>query len=139
MLWATGIKRPDRMPVHGHLTVNGEKMSKSRGTFITGKTYLDSGLDPELLRYFYASNLSPGIYDIDLSLEEFRNRVNADLQKRIANLAARVHSPVAKIAGDGLQAGPETPGFERARVGRGARRGARRLPATSSSAPRSRR
>ncbi len=117
MLWATGIKRPDRMPVHGHLTVNGEKMSKSRGTFITGKTYLDSGLDPELLRYFYASNLSPGIYDIDLSLEEFRNRVNADLQKRIANLAARVHSPVSKIAGDGLQAGPETPGFERARVG----------------------
>jgi methionyl-tRNA synthetase len=74
-------------------------MSKSRGTFITGKTYLDSGLDPELLRYFYASSLSPGIYDIDLSLEEFRNRVNADLQKRIANLAARVHSPVAKLGG----------------------------------------
>jgi len=116
MLWATGIKRPDRMPVHGHLTVNGEKMSKSRGTFITGKTYLDSGLDPELLRYFYASNLSPGIYDIDLSLEEFKNRVNADLQKRIANLAARVHSPVAKLGGDGLATGPETRGFERARV-----------------------
>src|SRR6266542_1579611 len=116
MLWATGIKRPDRMPVHGHLTVNGEKMSKSRGTFITGKTYLDSGLDPELLRYFYASNLSPGIYDIDLSLEEFKNRVNADLQKRIANLAARVHSPVAKLGGDGLALGPETRGFERARV-----------------------
>ncbi len=115
MLWATGIKRPDRMPVHGHLTVNGEKMSKSRGTFITGKTYLDSGLDPELLRYFYASNLSPGIYDIDLSLEEFKNRVNADLQKRIANLAARVHSPVAKLGGE-LAVGPETPGFERARV-----------------------
>jgi methionyl-tRNA synthetase len=99
MLWATGLKRPDRMPVHGHLTVNGEKMSKSRGTFITGKAYLDSGLDPELLRYFYVSSLSPGIYDIDLSLEEFRNRVNADLQKRIANLAARVHSPVAKLGG----------------------------------------
>jgi methionyl-tRNA synthetase len=115
MLWATGIRRPDRMPVHGHLTVNGEKMSKSRGTFITGKTYLDSGLDPELLRYFYASNLSPGIYDIDLSLEEFRNRVNADLQKRIANLAARVHSPVAKL-GVELAQGPETTGFERARV-----------------------
>jgi methionyl-tRNA synthetase len=99
MLWATGVRRPDRMPVHGHLTVNGEKMSKSRGTFITGKTYLDSGLDPELLRYFYASNLQPGIYDIDLSLEEFRNRINADLQKRIANLAARVHSPIAKLGG----------------------------------------
>jgi methionyl-tRNA synthetase len=99
MLWATGLKRPDRMPVHGHLTVNGEKMSKSRGTFITGKTYLDSGLDPELLRYFYTSSMSPGIYDIDLSLEEFRNRVNADLQKRIANLAARVHSPITKLGG----------------------------------------
>jgi methionyl-tRNA synthetase len=99
MLWATGLKRPDRMPVHGHLTVNGEKMSKSRGTFITARTYLDAGLDPELLRYFYSSSMSPGIYDIDLSLEEFRNRVNADLQKRIANLTARVHSPVAKLGG----------------------------------------
>jgi methionyl-tRNA synthetase len=100
MLWAAGLKRPDRMPVHGHLTVNGEKMSKSRGTFITGRTYLDSGLDPELLRYFYASNLSPGIYDIDLSLEEFRNRVNADLAKRIANLASRVHALVARLPGE---------------------------------------
>jgi methionyl-tRNA synthetase len=100
MLWATGLKLPDRMPVHGHLTVNGEKMSKSRGTFITGKTYLDSGLDPELLRYFYASNLSPGIYDVDLSLDEFRNRVNADLVKRIANLASRVHALVAKLPGE---------------------------------------
>jgi methionyl-tRNA synthetase len=109
MLWATGLKRPDRMPVHGHLTVNGEKMSKSRGTFITGRTYLDSGLDPELLRYFYASNLSPGIYDIDLSLEEFRNRVNADLVKRIANLASRVHALVAKLPGDlARPAGAET-------------------------------
>jgi methionyl-tRNA synthetase len=93
------------MPVHGHLTVNGEKMSKSRGTFITGKTYLDSGLDPELLRYFYASNLQPGIYDIDLSLEEFRNRINADLVKRIANLASRVHALVARAAPDGLAQG----------------------------------
>ena len=127
MLWATGIKRPDRMPVHGHLTVNGEKMSKSRGTFITGKTYLDSGLDPELLRYFYASNLSPGIYDIDLSLEEFRNRVNADLQKRIANLAARVHSPVAKLGGE-LARGPGDAGVRAGAGRRGARRGADRLP-----------
>ncbi len=111
MLWATGIKRPDRMPVHGHLTVNGEKMSKSRGTFITGKTYLDSGLDPELLRYFYASNLSPGIYDIDLSLDEFRNRINADLVKRIANLASRVHALVARAAPDGLARPAGAPGW----------------------------
>jgi methionyl-tRNA synthetase len=111
MLWATGLKRPDRMPVHGHLIVNGEKMSKSRGTFITGKTYLDTGLDPELLRYFYVSSLSPGIFDIDLSLEEFRNRINADLQKRIANLASRVHSPVAKLGG--VTASGGTPRFDR--------------------------
>ena len=116
MLWAAGLKRPDRMPVHGHLTVNGEKMSKSRGTFITGRTYLDSGLDPELLRYFYASNLSPGIYDIDLSLEEFRNRVNADLQKRIANLAARVHSPVAKLGSLSGSAARGTPRLDRKAV-----------------------
>jgi methionyl-tRNA synthetase len=105
MLWATGVKRPDRMPVHGHLTVNGEKMSKSRGSFITGRTYLDSGLDPELLRYFYTSSMSPGIYDIDLSLDEFRNRINADLVKRIANLASRVHALVARGAPDGVPAG----------------------------------
>ena len=109
MLWATGVKRPDRMAVHGHLTVNGEKMSKSRGTFITAKTYLDTGLDPELLRYFYAANLGPGVSDLDLSLEEFRSRVNADLQKRIANLASRVHALVAKGAPEGLpESGPVT-------------------------------
>ncbi len=116
MLWATGLKQPDRMPVHGHLTVNGEKMSKSRGTFVTGRTYLDADLDPELLRYFYAASLSPGIYDLDLSLEEFRNRVNADLQKRIANLASRLHSLVAKIGGDGLPPGAPSPHFDRAQV-----------------------
>jgi methionyl-tRNA synthetase len=116
MLWAAGLKTPDRMPVHGHLTVNGEKMSKSRGTFITGRAYLDTGLDPELLRYFYASNLQPGIYDIDLSLDEFRNRVNADLQKRIANLAARVHSPVAKSHPDGLATVAATPLLDRGAV-----------------------
>jgi methionyl-tRNA synthetase len=91
-------------------------MSKSRGTFITGRAYLDTGLDPELLRYFYASNLQPGIYDVDLSLEEFRNRVNADLQKRIANLAARVHSPVAKHHPGGLPSAAASPLVDRAQV-----------------------
>lgn len=109
MLWATGVKRPDRMAVHGHLTVNGEKMSKSRGTFITARTYLETGLDPELLRYFYVANLGPGVSDLDLSLEEFRSRVNADLQKRIANLASRVHALVVKAAPGGLpESGPVT-------------------------------
>ena len=106
MLWATGVKRPDRIAVHGHLTVNGEKMSKSRGTFVTGRTYLDAGLDPELLRYFYAANLGPGVQDLDLSLEEFRNRVNADLANNIANLASRTAALVQK-AGAPLREEPE--------------------------------
>jgi methionyl-tRNA synthetase len=116
MLWSTGVKRPDRMAVHGHLTVNGEKMSKSRGTFITAKTYLDTGLDPELLRYFYVANLGPGVSDLDLSLEEFRSRVNADLQKRIANLASRVHALVAKAAPDGLPESGPVKGFDRSAI-----------------------
>ncbi|MFT3915717.1 MAG: methionine--tRNA ligase [Anaeromyxobacteraceae bacterium] len=89
MLWATGLRRADRLSVHGHLTVNGEKMSKSRGTFITARTYLDTGLDPELLRYFYSANQGAGAGDLDLSLEEFRNRINADLANNVANLASR--------------------------------------------------
>jgi methionyl-tRNA synthetase len=99
MLWATGLKRPDRMPVHGHLTVNGEKMSKTRGTFITAKTYLETGLDPELLRYFYAANLGPGVADLDLSLDEFRNRINADLANNVANLASRLASLLPRAGG----------------------------------------
>jgi methionyl-tRNA synthetase len=106
MLWATGLKRPDRLSVHGHLTVNGEKMSKSRGTFLSGKTYLDAGLDPELLRYFYAANLGPGVQDLDLSLDEFRNRVNADLANNIANLASRTAALVQK-AGAPLREAPD--------------------------------
>lgn len=99
MLWAAGLKQPDRMPVHGHLTVNGEKMSKSRGTFINASTYLDAGLDPELLRYFLCANLGPGIGDLDLSLEEFRNRINADLANNLANLASRVATLLQRSPG----------------------------------------
>jgi methionyl-tRNA synthetase len=90
MLWAAGVRRPDRMAVHGHLVVNGEKMSKSRGTFITARTYLDSGLDPELLRYYYAAKLSPGMNDLNLDLDDFRTRINADLANNLGNLASRV-------------------------------------------------
>jgi methionyl-tRNA synthetase len=96
MLWATGLKTPDRMPVHGHLTVNGEKMSKARGTFINASSYLEAGLDPELLRYFFAANLGPSVSDLDLSLEEFRNRINADLANNVANLASRVAALVER-------------------------------------------
>jgi methionyl-tRNA synthetase len=99
MLWATGLRRPDRLSVHGHLTVNGEKMSKSRGTFVNASTYLETGLDPELLRYFYSANQGSGAGDLDLSLEEFRNRINADLANNFANLASRVSTLLAR-AGD---------------------------------------
>jgi methionyl-tRNA synthetase len=123
MLWAAGLKQPDRMPVHGHLTVNGEKMSKSRGTFISGRTYLDSALDPELLRYFYAANLGPGVQDLDLALDEFRNRVNADLANNVANLASRVAALVGR-AGAPLSETPEPPLVEVTRAAVSLARGA---------------
>jgi methionyl-tRNA synthetase len=114
MLQAAGLKTPDRMAVHGHLTVNGEKMSKSRGTFITARTYLDAGLDPQLLRYYYAANLGPGVSDLDLSLEEFRNRINADLANNVANLASRVFALVQRAGGQ-VEGVPEEPLLEAAR------------------------
>jgi methionyl-tRNA synthetase len=100
MLGAAGLKLPHRLAVHGHLTVNGEKMSKSRGTFVTARTYLDAGLDPQLLRYYYAANLGPGVSDLDFSLEEFRNRINADLANNVANLASRVFALVERAGGE---------------------------------------
>lgn len=100
MLGAAGLKLPHRLAVHGHLTVNGEKMSKSRGTFVTARTYLDSGLDPQLLRYYYAANLGSGVTDLDLSLDEFRNRINADLANNVANLASRVFALLERAGGE---------------------------------------
>ena len=88
MLEATGRALPTKVRVHGFLTVNGQKMSKSRGTFILARTYLDH-LDPGMLRYYYAAKLSGGIDDIDLNLEEFTTKVNADLVGKVANLASR--------------------------------------------------
>jgi methionyl-tRNA synthetase len=114
MLQAAGLKTPDRLAVHGHLTVNGEKMSKTRGTFITAQTYLASGLDPELLRYFYAANLGPGVSDLDLSLDEFRNRVNADLANNVANLASRAFALIQRQDGP-IEAAPEEPLVEATR------------------------
>jgi len=88
MLHAGGYNLPDRVQIHGFLTVNGEKMSKSRGTSITARTYLKH-LDPQFLRFYYASKLGPGPDDLDLNLEEFALRVNAELVNKIANLASR--------------------------------------------------
>jgi len=88
MLMGAGFKTGEKLFVHGFLTVNGEKMSKSRGTFIRAATYADH-LDPEYLRYYYASKLSDSVDDIDLGIEDFANKVNADLVGKFANLASR--------------------------------------------------
>ena len=88
MLMGGGFRPADKLFVHGFLTVNGEKMSKSRGTFIMASTYLKQ-LDPEYLRYYYASKLTGGIEDIDLSIEDFVNKANSNLVGKFANLASR--------------------------------------------------
>ncbi|MEL6950370.1 MAG: methionine--tRNA ligase [Pseudomonadota bacterium] len=88
VLQGAGMRTPTSVFAHGFLTVDGKKMSKSRGTFIKGRTYLDH-LDPEYLRYYYAAKLGPGIDDIDLNLEDFVSRVNADLVGKLVNIASR--------------------------------------------------
>jgi methionyl-tRNA synthetase len=88
MLIGSGFKTANKLFVHGFLTVNGEKMSKSRGTFVKAGTYLKH-LEPEYLRYYYASKLTDGIDDIDLSIEDFVNKINSDLVGKFANLASR--------------------------------------------------
>jgi len=88
MLIGAGFKTADKLFVHGFLTVNGEKMSKSRGTFIKASTYLKY-LDPEYLRYYYASKLTDSIEDIDLRTEDFVNKINSDLVGKLANIASR--------------------------------------------------
>ncbi len=88
MLEAAGLALPARVHVHGFLTVNGQKMSKSRGTFLRARTWLEH-VDPAMLRYYYAAKLTGGIDDIDLNLEEFATKVNADLVGKFVNLASR--------------------------------------------------
>jgi methionyl-tRNA synthetase len=88
MLNVAGFLQPDKIFVHGFLTVNGEKMSKSKGTFINARTYLDH-LPPEALRYYYAAKLGPTTDDMDLNLSDFVQRVNSDLVGKITNIASR--------------------------------------------------
>ena len=88
MLEAAGLALPTKVRVHGFLTVNGQKMSKSRGTFVLARTWLEH-LDPAALRYYYAAKLSGGIDDIDLNLDEFMTKANADLVGKVVNLASR--------------------------------------------------
>ncbi|KAA0451566.1 MAG: methionine--tRNA ligase [Candidatus Thioglobus sp.] len=88
MLMGADYRTPNAIFAHGFLTVNGQKMSKSRGTFIQAKTYLES-LNPEYLRYYYAYKLSDKINDIDLNFEDFKQRVNSDLVGKVVNIASR--------------------------------------------------
>ncbi len=88
MLEGAGFRKPTGVNVHGYLMVNGQKMSKSRGTFIKARTYLDH-LSPEYLRYYYASKLSRGVEDLDLSLDDFVQKVNSDLVGKVVNIASR--------------------------------------------------
>lgn len=88
VLEGSGFRTPNSVFAHGFLTVNGKKMSKSRGTFIKARTYLDN-LDPSHLRYYYAAKLGPGMDDIDLNLDDFIARVNSDLVGKLVNIASR--------------------------------------------------
>ncbi len=89
VLEGVGLRAPTRLHVNGYLTVEGAKMSKSRGTFVMARTYLDAGLEPEALRYYYAAKSSGGVDDLDLNLSDFVARVNADLVGKFVNLASR--------------------------------------------------
>ncbi len=100
MLHGAGFRTPTAVFCHGFLTVNGTKMSKSRGTFIKARSYLDQ-LNPEYLRYYFAAKLSPGIDDLDLNLDDFQNRVNSDLVGKVVNIASRCAGFISKRC-DGL-------------------------------------
>jgi methionyl-tRNA synthetase len=94
-LMGSDFRTPDAVFAHGFLSVNGQKMSKSRGTFINARTYLEN-LDPECLRYYYAYKLTAKIDDIDLNLQDFKKRVNSDLVGKVINIASRSASFVVK-------------------------------------------
>ena len=89
VLHGSGHRAPTRLHVNGYLMVNGEKMSKSRGTFVMARTFLDQGLAPEALRYYFATKTSGGVDDLDLNFADFTARVNSDLVGKFVNLASR--------------------------------------------------
>ncbi|MGO9037616.1 MAG: methionine--tRNA ligase [Steroidobacteraceae bacterium] len=101
VLEGAGMRRPTSVHAHGFLTINGQKMSKSRGTFITARRYLDN-LKPEYLRYYFAAKLGSGIDDIDMNLEEFAARLNSDIVGKLVNIASRCSGFVTKSAGGRL-------------------------------------
>jgi len=95
VLEGAGFRKPSGVFAHGFLTINGQKMSKSRGTFISARTYLEH-IDPEYLRYYYAFKLGPGIEDIDLNLDDFIARTNSDLVGKFVNIASRCAGFITK-------------------------------------------
>lgn len=108
MLEGAGYRKPTAINVHGYLTVNGQKMSKSRGTFIKARTYLDH-LSPEYLRYYYAAKLGRGVDDLDLNLEDFVQKVNSDLIGKVVNIASRCAGFIHKGNGGVMVAGDAAP------------------------------
>jgi len=118
MLENSGYRTPTQIFCHGFLTINGEKMSKSRGTFITAENYLKQGLNPEWLRYYYAAKLNGTMEDIDLSFDDFITRVNSDLVGKYVNIASRsasflvkyFHSQIADISGQTCKSFLQEPG-----------------------------
>ncbi len=97
MLQFAGYRVPTKVFAHGFLTVDGQKMSKSRGTFITAESYLQQGLNPEWLRYYYAAKLNSTMEDIDLNLDDFVARVNSDLIGKYVNIASRCAGFITKL------------------------------------------
>jgi methionyl-tRNA synthetase len=112
MLTGSGFRTPNAVWCHGFLTVDGQKMSKSRGTFIMARTYLDH-LNPEYLRYYFAAKLGHGIDDIDLNLEDFQQRVNSDLVGKVVNIASRCAGFINKRFDGHLASELAEPGLHR--------------------------
>ena len=106
VLHAAGLRAPTRLHVNGYLTVDGAKMSKSRGTFIMARTYLDVGLAPDALRYYFACKSSGGVDDLDLNLSDFVARVNSDLVGKFVNIASRCAKLLETHFGNVLWAAP---------------------------------
>jgi methionyl-tRNA synthetase len=97
VLQGAGMRRPTAVHAHGFVTINGQKMSKSRGTFITARRYLES-FSPEYLRYYFAAKLGPGIDDLDMNLEEFTARLNSDIVGKLVNIASRCAGFISKAS-----------------------------------------
>ncbi|RKY11487.1 MAG: methionine--tRNA ligase [Planctomycetota bacterium] len=121
MLISAKFKTADKLFVHGFLTVNGQKMSKSKGTFIKAETYL-AHLDPQYLRYYYATKLTSGIEDIDLNFDDFITKINSDLVGKLANLASRSVPMLTKKL-DGTLGRLDQKGAKLVRILQGAKEG----------------